>query len=187
MGKQMVANRHGLLYLFFLVEFQGDDPGGAGSFWVATNQCLGEAATCLNMNEHLNALLRQVEDEKVEVPTMRNVVFTMSGTEARLHISWKHDAVSYPMARVEDFALQKPAVYLDFENMYETSSSGEEANVLKTFTMSWSFSIKPAWKSPRRQNASNQMLLLSITIPNGEEVQGCRQRIDRGTLENSLI
>jgi hypothetical protein len=68
------------------------------------------------MTEHLNALLRQVEDEKPEVATTRNVVFNivMSGTEARLHISWKHDAVSYHMARVEDFALHKPTDYLDF-------------------------------------------------------------------------
>lgn len=53
MGNQIVGNRHGLLYSFFLVEFQGDGPG---NFWVTTNQCLRGAATCLNMTEHLNTL-----------------------------------------------------------------------------------------------------------------------------------
>lgn len=116
MGTPIPANRHGLIYPFLLIEFKGDDSGGARSFWVATNQCLGGAATCLNVVEHLNTILRQLEKKKAKVHFMKNVVFSiaLSGTEARLHISWKHDAVTYHMAKVEDFALQKPKDYLEF-------------------------------------------------------------------------
>ncbi|KAF4637559.1 hypothetical protein G7Y89_g541 [Cudoniella acicularis] len=36
------------------VEFKADGPGGSGSLWVATNQCLGASVSCVNIAERLN-------------------------------------------------------------------------------------------------------------------------------------
>ena len=62
MGTEMVANNQyqGLLYPFFVVEFKGD----GGSMWVATNQCLGGSASCVNVAEQLNRQLRQYESDE---------------------------------------------------------------------------------------------------------------------------
>ncbi|KAL6410085.1 hypothetical protein AUP68_06495 [Ilyonectria robusta] len=37
MGIEMVANNQGLIYPFFIIEFKGEGPSGAGNLWVATN------------------------------------------------------------------------------------------------------------------------------------------------------
>ena len=50
----MVANTQGLVYPFFVIEFKADGPGGSGSMWVATNQCLGGSASCVKIAERLN-------------------------------------------------------------------------------------------------------------------------------------
>jgi hypothetical protein len=39
----------------------------------------------------------------------------MSGTEARLYISWKHDELNYYMANVQSFLLQDPEHYLRYD------------------------------------------------------------------------
>ncbi|KAG9231564.1 hypothetical protein BJ875DRAFT_113334 [Amylocarpus encephaloides] len=54
MGTEMVANNQGLIFPFFVIEFKADGPGGCGSMWVATNQCLGGSASCVNITERLN-------------------------------------------------------------------------------------------------------------------------------------
>lgn len=38
----------------------------------------------------------------------------MSGTEARLYISWKHSDLDYCMKKVKSFLLQEPEHYLEF-------------------------------------------------------------------------
>lgn len=38
----------------------------------------------------------------------------MSGTEARLYVSWKHDELKYYMAKADSFLLQKPKDYVEF-------------------------------------------------------------------------
>jgi len=114
MGTEMAANNEGLIYPFFVVEFKGDGPCGAGSLWVATNQCLRASASCVAIAESLNRQLRRCHNDRVQ--PMDNAAFSvaMSGTEARLYISWKHYELDYYMANVESFLLQKPKDYLEF-------------------------------------------------------------------------
>jgi hypothetical protein len=107
---KMAANSWDLIYPFFLIEVKGDGPLGNGSLWVATNQCLGGAASCVNIAEYLNDQLRQCQ-----IDPINSAVFSiaMSGTEARLYISWKDDT-NYYMQTVETFLLQRPEHYLEF-------------------------------------------------------------------------
>lgn len=112
MGTEMVASNqyHGLLYPFFVIEFKGDD----GSMWVATNQCLGASASCVNVAEKLNRQLRQLNSGEVRPIDSAAFSIAMNGTEARLHITWKHNETHYYMAQVKGFLLQDPSQYIKF-------------------------------------------------------------------------
>lgn len=115
MGNTVVANNQGLIYPFFVVEFKGDGPSGVGSLWVATNQCLGGSTACVNIAERLKSQLRQYNSD--DSPLVDTAAFSvaMSGTEARLYISWKHDELNYYMANIQSFLLQDPEHYLRYD------------------------------------------------------------------------
>jgi len=114
MGNEMVANSHDLTYPFFVIEFKADGPGGFGSLWVATNQCLGASASCVNVAERLNRQLGQCKSDKVQPIDGAAFSIAMSGTEARLYISWKHNELDYYMQKVKSFLLQEPEQYVEF-------------------------------------------------------------------------
>ncbi len=114
MGNDMVANTQGLIYPFFVIEFKADGPGGSGSMWVATNQCLGGAASCVNIVERLNHQLRQCQNVQVRPVDSAAFSIAMNGTEARLYISWKQDELKYYTRKVDSFLLQKPKDYVEF-------------------------------------------------------------------------
>ena len=61
MGNSMVANSENLTNPFFVVECKGED----GRLYVATNQCLGGAASCVNAAEQLNCELSKCGSDKV--------------------------------------------------------------------------------------------------------------------------
>ena len=114
MGTEIVANSQGLIFPFFVIKFKADGPGGSGSMWVATNQCLGGSASCVNIAERLNRQLRQYKNEKVRPIDSAAFSIAMNGTEARLYISWKHDELKYYTQKVDSFLLQKPKDYMEF-------------------------------------------------------------------------
>ncbi|KAI0593327.1 hypothetical protein F4775DRAFT_608073 [Biscogniauxia sp. FL1348] len=115
MGTEMAANTQDLLYPFFVIEFKGEGPSGSGSLWAATNQCLGGAASCVNIATRLNHHLEQ-QCKSDGVRSVDSVAFSiaMNGTDARLYISWKHDEHKYHTTIVENFLLQKPEDYIRF-------------------------------------------------------------------------
>ena len=114
MGTQMVANTQDLIYPFFVIEFKADGPGGSGSMWVATNQCLGGSVSCVNIAERLNRQLRECKSKKVQSIGSAAFSIAMTGTEARLYVSWKHNDLEYYMRKVDSFLLQKPKDYVEF-------------------------------------------------------------------------
>jgi hypothetical protein len=114
MGTEMVANSQSLIYPFFVIEFKADGPSGPGSLWVATNQCLGGSTTCVNIAERLNHRLRQCKNKEVQLINSAAFSIAMSGTEARLYISWKHDELISYMASINSFLLQRPDHYVEF-------------------------------------------------------------------------
>ena len=114
MGTEMTANSQGLIYPFLVIEFKADGPGGCGGIWVATNQCLGGSASCVNIAERLNHQLRHCKNEIVQPIDSTAFSIAMNGTEARLYISWKHDELKFYMAKVDSFLLQKPKDYIHF-------------------------------------------------------------------------
>ncbi|KAG9228674.1 hypothetical protein BJ875DRAFT_525856 [Amylocarpus encephaloides] len=95
MGNEMVANAQDLIYPFFVIEFKADGPGGSGSMWVATNQCLGGSTSCL----------RQCKNKKITPIDSAVFSIAMNGTEARLYVSWKHDELKYYTRKVDSFLL----------------------------------------------------------------------------------
>lgn len=113
MGDEMRANSLGLIYPFFLIEFKGDCAANTGSLWVATNQCLGGSASCVNIAERLNDRLRRCTQGEVSLIDSSVFSIAMNGTEARLYISWKQDELYY-MQSVKSFLLQKPTDHLEF-------------------------------------------------------------------------
>ncbi len=114
MGNEMVANSNGLVYPFFVIEFKADGPSGSASMWVATNQCLGGSASCINIAERLNRQLRQAKSKRVQSIDSAAFSIAMNGTEARLYVSWKHDELKYYTQKVDSFLLQKPKDYVEF-------------------------------------------------------------------------
>jgi hypothetical protein len=108
------ANNRGLMYPFLVIEFKGDGPTGVGSLWVATNQCLGASASCVNIAERLNRQLRQCRDAKVQPIDSASFSVALNGTEARLYISWKHGELDYYTRKVKSFLLQEPEHYIEF-------------------------------------------------------------------------
>ncbi|KAG9238341.1 hypothetical protein BJ875DRAFT_56741 [Amylocarpus encephaloides] len=91
MGNEMVANSQGLIYPFFVIEFKADGPSGARSLWVATNQCLGGSASCVNIAKRLSCQLKWYKSDEVRPIDSTAFSVAMSGTEARLYVSWKYD------------------------------------------------------------------------------------------------
>lgn len=116
MKDEVLANNHGTLYPFFVIEFTAaDGPSGAGNLSVATNQCLSSSASCVNMAECLNDRLRRRKSGEILPIDSAAFSIAMSGTEARLYItSWKHDELNYYMQNVRCFLLQDPNHYLKF-------------------------------------------------------------------------
>jgi hypothetical protein len=106
LGTDALANSQNLLFPFLLVEIKGDGSGSTGSLQVATNQCLGGSAACVNLVNRLNQLLQ--EDCGIgpimDVPT---AVFSiaMSNSEARIYISWKYDRCAYYMVPFKNILL----------------------------------------------------------------------------------
>jgi hypothetical protein len=114
MGTEMIANSQSLSYPFFVIEVKADGPSGAGSLWVATNQCLGASASCVSIVERLNRQLRLCKSNKVQPIDSTAFSIAMNATEARLYISWKHDELKYYTRKVDSFLLQKPNDYVEF-------------------------------------------------------------------------
>lgn len=119
------GNNDGLMFPFLAIEQKGDGPVSRGSLWVATNQCLGASASCVNITERFNHLLRKCnrnnnnndsDDDKIHVKPANSISFSiaMNGSEARLYVTWKHDEVKYHTAIVDGFLLQRPRDFLNF-------------------------------------------------------------------------
>ncbi|OAA64239.1 hypothetical protein SPI_02886 [Niveomyces insectorum RCEF 264] len=110
MGSEPMANTQGLIYPFFVIEFKGN----GGDLWVATNQCLGGSASCVNLAERLNRQLKACKSSKVKPIDSTAFSIAMNGTEARLYVSWKHSDLDYYIQKVDSFLLQKPHDYIEF-------------------------------------------------------------------------
>jgi hypothetical protein len=115
MGNEPFANNMGMVYPFFVIEIKADGLSSKNTLWAATNQCLGGSTSCINIVERLNHHLRNCM--RVAIQPINSAAFSiaMSGTEARLYISWK-DEEGYKMASVDNFLLHDPEQYLKFRN-----------------------------------------------------------------------
>jgi hypothetical protein len=111
---KMTAFKLGLIYPFLVAELKGFTATNiaGGGLNVAVNQCLGGAASCVNIAERLNSQLRECRDN---VPLINSAIFSiaMNSTTADLYVSWKHNE-SYYMQLVKPFALRDTESYLSF-------------------------------------------------------------------------
>ncbi|KFH41756.1 hypothetical protein ACRE_075200 [Hapsidospora chrysogenum ATCC 11550] len=114
MGTGGLGNNQQLAYPFFVIELKGEGPSGGSKLWVATNQCLGASASCINIAERLRRSLAECQSDEIREIDTATFSIAMSGTEARLYVSWKHDALNYYMKNVKSFLLQDPDHYIEF-------------------------------------------------------------------------
>ncbi|KAL1844621.1 hypothetical protein VTK73DRAFT_2153 [Phialemonium thermophilum] len=79
--------------------------GTQGDLWVATDQCAGASAACLNAVDLLNKQLRDRGSEGVG-----SICFSvaMDNNVAQLYVSWKEGDAKYWVQRVDDFLLSNP-------------------------------------------------------------------------------
>ncbi|KAI8722400.1 hypothetical protein NCS52_00383700 [Fusarium sp. LHS14.1] len=115
MGAGILAINEGLLYPFLLVEFKGE----SGNLWVATNQCLGGSATCVNITEELNDDLKQCTSVTAESINSAAFSIAIRNTEARLYVSWKQNERQYHMADVGSYLLHDPEQYVKFNKIVQ--------------------------------------------------------------------
>lgn len=104
------SNSQRLRFPFFALELKGDG-GTFGSIWVATNQCGGDAAACLNATARLNELLTAAKQ-----PVVDNLTYciAMDNRHAQLYVSWKADLLDYYMYEVRAYVLSREDEYKDF-------------------------------------------------------------------------
>ena len=114
MGDEMVANSQDLLYPFFVVEQKCDGPSGTGSLWVATNQCLGASASCVDIIERLNERLNRYTSDRGRLLDSTVFSIAMNGTEARLYVTWKQENTRFLTRKIDSFLLQDPDHYVRF-------------------------------------------------------------------------
>ncbi|RCI16861.1 hypothetical protein L249_1772 [Ophiocordyceps polyrhachis-furcata BCC 54312] len=110
------ANSAGLVFPFLVIEFKADGPSGAGSLWQATNQCLGAASSCVNIIQGLNVRLEGCCRNNIKRINTSVFSIAMSGTEARLYVSWKHDKTSFYTRVVRSFLIHDADHYWQFRN-----------------------------------------------------------------------
>ncbi|PQE19900.1 hypothetical protein CJF31_00006404 [Rutstroemia sp. NJR-2017a BVV2] len=95
---------------FFATEFKSCDGASPGSLWVVTNQCVGDSVACVNLLERFNDRLKLINDGHIQLLEAAAFSIAMSGTEARLYVTWKKDD-SYYVQKVRGFLLQDPEHY----------------------------------------------------------------------------
>ncbi|KAJ4315358.1 hypothetical protein N0V84_008434 [Fusarium piperis] len=102
------------LYPFFTIDIQGDGPISTGSLWTAFNTCLASSAGCVALFSKLERRVHQVTGPFS--PELNNVAFSiaMSGTEARLFVTYRMDEGVYGMYKAESFLLQDPEGHIRF-------------------------------------------------------------------------
>ncbi len=112
------ATAQGLRFPFFAIEFKASG-GTRGDLWVATNQCAGASAACLNAVHQLNYSLRQYQNAQRGVGNEQlvdNLSFCIAvdNNSAQLYISWKEDELKYYMQQIDAFLLWSPEHFQRF-------------------------------------------------------------------------
>ena len=116
-GKEMSpelgrANHSGLSFPFLVVELKAKEEQR-----IATNQCLGGSASCVNIIERLNARLREYPDAR----TVNNTTFSVAANQegARLYVSWSADESTYHTKEIEFFCFHYPEHLQRFKNVID--------------------------------------------------------------------
>lgn len=104
------ATSQGLRFPFFAIEFKAAG-GTRGDLWVATNQCAGASAACLNAVEQLNTTLKH---QSVQLVDNLSYCIAVDNNVAQLYISWKEDDLNYFLQRVDAFLLSSPEHFKNF-------------------------------------------------------------------------
>ncbi|OAP54691.1 hypothetical protein AYL99_11139 [Fonsecaea erecta] len=109
---EFTANNQRSIYPFFVVEFKGNAGLTTGSLWVGTNQCLGATAACIKMVEKLNKYVEGLDTSTLQPVDTTVFSIAMSGSEARLFVSWKEGDGQYITQQIEGLAVCRPDHYV---------------------------------------------------------------------------
>ncbi|KAI1123615.1 hypothetical protein F5Y10DRAFT_285875 [Nemania abortiva] len=129
---ELMVNNDLMACPFFVVEFKG----AGGRLEVAMNQCMGGSASCVNVAERLNERLRNCNSDKIQVINSAAFSVAMSGTEARLYISWKHSKLQYHVQKVKGFLLQSPKHHIEFRRYVKNILDWDEGERLSAIMKS---------------------------------------------------
>lgn len=93
-------------FAFLDVELKGDAESTLGGLWAATNQCMGGAATFLNIQNRLQSTLHENSLIK-EAEALEPVIFSVAsnGTEARLFATYSDGEGNFTMHFIKGFLL----------------------------------------------------------------------------------
>lgn len=113
---RLAGTPSGLILPFLIMEYKGEGPCSNGNLWVAENQCIGAASTCVNIAQHLNKALKDISYHPGPVQQIDHATFSvaMSNRSATLFISWQAENLSFYTTEVNSFALSRPAQFRDF-------------------------------------------------------------------------
>ncbi|EPE03494.1 hypothetical protein F503_06667 [Ophiostoma piceae UAMH 11346] len=85
-GGRALADDADMVYPFFLIEFTNE----CDDMWVATNECLGGTATCVNIIEQLKCRLwDKIPHDEDEIHNTAVCSLTISPTTALFYITWR--------------------------------------------------------------------------------------------------
>ncbi|KAK8042953.1 hypothetical protein PG994_013436 [Apiospora phragmitis] len=138
----------------------GENHGEEGPFsgrspWVATNQCLGGSATCVETAERLNRLLQQYPNAKTVENTSFNI--SMDLGQAKLHVSWSSDDGKYYMQDVRyRFDLENLVDYLLLRRYVKNMLDWGKGPRLRQFQDAFDFLLE---EDPERASARARLRL----------------------------
>ncbi|VUC20210.1 unnamed protein product [Clonostachys rosea] len=104
-------------FCFLSVDYKGDGQISAGRMWVATNQCLGATATCVNIIRRLReAVLRRRGGADLANKLDQHVFgLTSNGSHAELFVTFAEESKVIFMKLVRGFLLSDAAHFEDLK------------------------------------------------------------------------
>ncbi len=115
-----IANNESLSLPFFAIEAKGDGPSSQPSLWVATNQCLGAASSCVNLAEKFRTELfkhrSRAGTDSSPIHAVDSTAFSVAtnGCETRLYVSWKQGDLDFHTGIAGHYILQDPEHFVRF-------------------------------------------------------------------------
>ncbi|CAK7213705.1 hypothetical protein SBRCBS47491_001896 [Sporothrix bragantina] len=141
-----------LLLPFFVVEFRGGD----GDMLEIANACMASAATCVNMVEKLNRLVRAYhrQDEDGDAPIVESASFSVAttGEQLRMYVTWTdvddNMVTHYETQHIGSFLLSNGRNYTELRRMIRNIIDWGKVERLQAIKRALDFLVQKLDKRP---------------------------------------